>query len=566
MITALAPTIVDLAHEARFELGAMEVRPSTREVSAGDLRQVLEPRIMQVLVVLASRRGEVVSRQDLIASCWGGRLVGEEAINRCIAAIRRLAETGGGFSITTIARVGYRLDEAFSSSRAAAPDRKVAICVLPFVNMSGDAEQEYFSDGITEDIITDLSKVSALFVVARNTAFTFKGQAVNLADVARQLNISHVLEGSVRKAEDHVRISAQLIDGATGGHVWAERYDRDFGDIFALQDEISHAIVRALQLQLLPEEKTAIERRGTTSPDAYNLILMARRRSLGGNQDLAAAEAILNLCRRATEIDPKFARAWAMVGRFQRILRFAFGKPGDDGLAAVERALELDPGLVEAYAEKASHLFRNGRHDEAFAQIERALRLAPDSWEANACAAELSKRLRRYADAIGYYEKVITLTETSIGNFAGLTELYNLIGDSDGVRRTARTALVRAEDALAQDPSNGVAMACGVHALAALGEEERARDWIRRGLLIDPENRMMQRWFAAALFTYLNDRESALDMLTKGLENSTRWTLDSLEWELHWDRMRDDPRYLAIVATAEARLATAEGFESPATP
>jgi adenylate cyclase len=154
--------------------------------------------------------------------------------------------------------------------------RTVSICVLPFQNMSGDAEQEYFSDGISEDITTDLSKISALEVIARNTAFTFKGQSVNVCDAARKLGVTHVLEGSVRKAGDRVRITAQLIDGATGGHVWADRYDRDLTDIFTIQDEISKAIVEALKVKLLPEEKKAIEKRGTQNAEAYNLYLLAR--------------------------------------------------------------------------------------------------------------------------------------------------------------------------------------------------------------------------------------------------------------------------------------------------
>jgi adenylate cyclase len=148
------------------------------------------------------------------------------------------------------------------SGPKAAEARRVSICVLPFANMSGEAEQEYFSDGVSEDIITDLSKVSALDVTARNTAFTFKGKAVEVPQVAKQLNVSHVLEGSVRKAGGRVRITAQLIDGATGNHLWAERFDRDLDDIFALQDEISEAIMTALKLKLLPQEKKAIEKRG----------------------------------------------------------------------------------------------------------------------------------------------------------------------------------------------------------------------------------------------------------------------------------------------------------------
>ena len=141
--------------------------------------------------------------------------------------------------------------------------RDVSICVLPFQNMSGDAEQEYFSDGISEDITTDLSKVSALEVIARNSAFTFKGQSVNVCEVARKLGVTHVLEGSVRKVGNQVRITAQLIEGRSGGHVWADRYDRDLTDIFSIQDELSKAIVHALRLKLLPEEKKAIEKRGT---------------------------------------------------------------------------------------------------------------------------------------------------------------------------------------------------------------------------------------------------------------------------------------------------------------
>jgi adenylate cyclase len=142
--------------------------------------------------------------------------------------------------------------------------------------MSGEAEQEYFSDGISEDIITDLSKVSALEVTARNTAFTFKGKSVDVRHVAREVGVSHVLEGSVRKAGGRVRITAQLIDGATGNHLWAERYDRNLDDIFALQDEISREIVAALKLRLQPDEKNAIAKRGTASAEAYDLYLMAR--------------------------------------------------------------------------------------------------------------------------------------------------------------------------------------------------------------------------------------------------------------------------------------------------
>src|SRR5258706_1192576 len=218
--------------------------------------------------------------------------------------------------------------------------RKTSISVLPFANMIDDPQQEYFSDGISEDIITDLSKVSALFIVARNTAFTFKGKSVDVPQAARQLGVSHVLEGSVRKAGGRVRITAQLIDGAAGDHVWAERYDRDLTDIFALQDEISQAIVAALKLKLLPEEKKAIQHRGTNGPEAYKHYLMARQYSITGNAgNLRRNEAIVRLCRRAIEIDPNYARPWALMACTQLDMRFLFGVGGDEGAASAERAL-----------------------------------------------------------------------------------------------------------------------------------------------------------------------------------------------------------------------------------
>src|SRR6266404_2437542 len=252
------------------------------------------------------------------------------------------------------AKPDHRLATGPSSEKVASQKGHFSICVLPFVNMSGDPEQEYFSDGISEDIITDLSKVSALHVVSRNTAFTFKGKAVDVGQVAGQLKVSHVLEGSVRKAAGRVRITAQLIDTKNDVHLWAERYDRDLNDIFALQDEISHAIVDALKVKLLPEEKKAIERHGTDNVDAYNLYLLARQTYVTGYEgDARRNEAIIRLRRRAVEIDPDYAEALALIAMAEMLLRAAVGRGGDGGLAAAEQALELNGDLAEAHAVKA---------------------------------------------------------------------------------------------------------------------------------------------------------------------------------------------------------------------
>ncbi|HZZ35165.1 MAG TPA: TIR domain-containing protein, partial [Caulobacteraceae bacterium] len=288
---------------------------------------------------------------------------------------------------------------------APAAPAKPSIAVLPFDNMSGDPEQGYFSDGITEDIITDLGKVSALRVTARNTVFTFKGQAVDVATVARQLSVSHVLEGSVRKAGGRVRITAQLIDGTSGDHVWAERYDRDLTDIFELQDEISKAIVAALRLKLLPEEKRAIEQRGTTNLEAFNLYLMARQHYITGNMtDRAKSETVIRLCRRAIELDPDYARAWAQLAVGQRMALYG-GREGDNGLAAAERALALDDSLADAHAARAAVLLGAGAHDEARREVETAFRLDLDCYEANHTAGKLCFAQGRHREAIDFWEK-----------------------------------------------------------------------------------------------------------------------------------------------------------------
>src|SRR5260221_5617376 len=239
--------------------------------------------------------------------------------------------------------------------------------------MSVDPEQEYFCDGIAEEIITDLSKVSALVVVSRNTAFTFKAKHVDMGQVARQLKVSHVLEGSVRKSGNRVRITAQLIEGSSDNHLWAERYDRDLNDIFALQDEISEAIVNALKLKLLPSEKKAIEQRSTTDPEAYRFYLMARKYNTTGNSRHRPVS--IRLCERAVAIDPTYARAWALLAICKSNNVTLADGTGDAGWSDAERALTLEPNLAEAHAARGRILGDDGRLEESLAEHRIALRL-----------------------------------------------------------------------------------------------------------------------------------------------------------------------------------------------
>jgi adenylate cyclase len=446
----------------------------------------------------------------------------------------------------------------FATSATAEVAPRVAICVLPFANMSGDQEQEYFSDGITEDIITDLSKVSRLAVVSRNSAFMYKGKHVDVAKLARELKVGHVLEGSVRKAGGRVRITAQLVDGTTNDHIWAERYDRDLNDIFALQAEISEAIVKALKLKLVPEEKKAIEHRGTESVEAYNLFLMARQYYVTSHEaDARRSETIIRLCGRAIEIDPGYSRAWALMAIAQMNLRFVNGRKGDDGLVTAERALELDANLAEAHAVKARILSQHGRHSEAAVEIEIALRLDPESYEVNRAAAYLRFRQQRLDEATRYYEKSMSLMETDMNSGTMLLTCYTAAGDPVAAVRVAQITLARIEKTLAQDPNNGTAMAYGANVLAVLGQGERAKDWISRALLIDPDNMNARYNFACSLTSYLKDLPTALDLLGPVFETMAIAWLNHAKVDPDLDPLRDDPRFKAMMAAADARLAAA---------
>ena len=593
---------INLAHASAFRLGPVAVEPALRQIS-GVSSETLEPRVMQVLVVLAMANGAIVARDDLVRQCWEGRIVGDDAINRVIARLRKLTKDHGkgALQIETINKVGYRLIGAVALmpsappkpldvegvqpagkvevSRVAEPSVPSAaktrpiftpsICVLPFVNMSGEADQEYFSDGVSEDIITDLAKIPGLFVIARNTAFTFKGKSVEHTYIAERLGVSHLLSGSVRKSGARLRISAQLIDGATGGHVWAERYDRDLTDIFALQDNVTEAIVEALKLKLLPQEMKAAQRRGTDNAVAYDLYLMARQhRAIGPLYEQSDEEAIVRLTCQAVAIDPAYARAWAMMAGAQTTLRFRFGQSEIDCWASLEKAFALDPNLSEAFAVKANLLRQEGRTAEALVSVKQAIELDPDSWDANFIAAYLYFGLKRFSDAIYYFERATALLETDVVSAGLLITCNKGLGDREGSLRAARMTIDRAEIVLSQDRGAGLALGWGAIALAVLGEAVSARDWIRRALLIDPDNLLMRYNLACALSAYLVDKEAALDLLGPYFARVT--VLDDVphpKIDPDLDSIRDDPRFIKMLTSAEARLSElSEGRSPPCSP
>jgi len=452
-----------------------------------------------------------------------------------------------------VASVGELAGSPAEPESARESTRDVSICILPFQNMSGDPEQEYFSDGISEDITTDLSNVSALEVIARNTAFTFKGQSVNVCEVAKKLGVTHVLEGSVRKVGDRVRINAQLIDGKSGGHVWADRFDRDLTDIFTIQDEISKAIVRALKVKLLPEEKKAIEKRGTNSPEAYNLYLLARQYWVTGNHgDMRREERVMRICSRAVEVDPHYADAWALLAVVQSSLRYNFGQEVDDGYVAAHTALAIDPTIAEAHLPMYKRLQERGKREEAAAEMEAAIRLGPESWEVHKDAGRFYLMKRDFESATRHYEKASELLEGDFHAWAMLSSCYQALGDKVKLREAAKRMISESQAAVQQDPSNGAALGILAGGYALLGEEDRTREWIDRALLVDPDNLTMRHNFACVL-AIMGDKEGSLKMLASMLPRAGAYQVTVVATDSDFDSISDDPRFQKMVADAKKR-------------
>jgi adenylate cyclase len=363
------------------------------------------------------------------------------------------------------------------------PDRP-SIAILPFNNMSGDPDQEYFSDGMTEDLITDLSKVSGLFVIARNSSFAYKGRQVDLREVGRELGVRYILEGSVRRAGDRVRINAQLIDSTTGGHVWAERFDRSMADVFALQDEVTQKIVSALAVRLDPEEQRRLDRKLEIDPEAYDLFLRGIER-LRRFTPQTNAEA-RGFFHQAMMVDPRYARAvsgvgftYAMdvflgakvdrqetLGMAERYATAAAklddGEPAvwfgisfiyerlhrfDESIEAARRSVEIDINYADGYAQLASALLQAGRPEEGLEAVQTAMRRNPGRpFFYLDVLARAHFMLEAYEQAASAYEEVVQSNPGFISGHRGLAASYAHLGRTDDAEWEASEILALQPD------------------------------------------------------------------------------------------------------------------------
>jgi len=536
----------------RFDLETGRLWSGKREVK-------LTPKASAVLKALVTHAGQPVRKDELFAEVWTGTVVSDDALTSCIQELRRaLADDAKRPRfIETRHRSGYRFLARVSkgAGREAAVSYEAlrtqpAIAVLPFANMSGEPEQEYFSDGITEDIITDLSKVSALNVLSRSTTFALKGKSVDIGRIAQRLKIGYVVEGSVRKAGGRVRITAQLVDAAKNSHVWAERYDRELNDIFALQDEIAQAIVAALKIRLVSAEKKAIESRSTHDPKAYELYLLGRYylRQLGARN----LEIAVRYCRRALEVDVNYARAWALLALCQASL-YLRGRAEESGLSAAEKALALDPTLAEAHAARGRVLAELGHHREALAAHEESLRLEPDSFEVRHNFGLTCLHLGRYEQTIEHCERAAELLGTDYLALSLAANCYRLLGRHDELKAAARRALERLEKEIAQHLDNAMAMTLGAIALAYLGEKERAKELASQALMIEPDD-AVGLYNVACAFAQMDQPDHALDLLESSVRNAPPKHLAFIKQDPDLTTLHRHPRFKALIAREEARL------------
>lgn len=379
---------------ARFAFGPFVLDPGLGTLLRDDIPVAVSHRGLRLLTALVARPGEVLSKAELLDAAWPGMAIEEGNLTVQIAQLRKLlgVPTDGGDWIATIPRVGYRftrtVEELGAARRKSLPlPSKPSIAVLPFVNISGDPEQESFADGLTEDLITDLSRTSELFVIARNSAFAYKGRAMDVREIAGELGVRHLLEGSVRHAAGRVRINAQLVDALTGDHLWAERFDRGLDDIFAVQDEVAARIVEALLGRL----RTPPPRQRPKSLEAYDLCVRARR--LMDDTPQAAQEAHL-LLTRAVALDPDYAEAYRWLALNHWMGWVHSGGPSeahrDIALELARKAVALDLGDAGCRWALAYLLAYERSFAEADAEFARALALDPNEADAWAALSDIT--------------------------------------------------------------------------------------------------------------------------------------------------------------------------------
>jgi TolB-like protein len=459
----------------------------------------VEPKVFDLLAYLVRARDRVVSRDELITAVWDGRIVSESALATCINAARSAISDSGDEQrlIKTLPRKGIRfvgiVREATNAVEASLPGLPAdvllgipsnpSIAVLPFQNLSDDPAQEYFADGMVEDIITGLSRIKWLFVIARNSSFAYKGKAVGVQQVGRELGVRYVLEGGVRKSGNRVRITAQLVEADTGIHLWAERYERLLDDIFALQDDLTMSVVGAIEPNLRRVEVERVKRKRPDSLDAYDLVLRALPHTY--SHTAADAASAIPLLTNALTFEPKYSTAHALLAWCYHF-RFRFGLREEDHAAAVHhaRAAIVDGGDDATALGIAGFVISLDAHDHATALevFDRALTLSNCNIFALHCSALVLSFMGESERAIERAQRALRLSPFDFLNYLS----FNALAVSYFRTRRYQEAHDAARNSVRLNPRFSVCHLFLTAALVRLERHEEARAEAQQVITLDP--------------------------------------------------------------------------------
>jgi serine/threonine protein kinase/Tfp pilus assembly protein PilF len=421
-----------------------------------------------------------------------------------------------------------------------------SIAVLPFVNMSGDREQEYFSDGLAEEIINALTQVAGLKVIARTSSFAFRGKEQDIRRIAEALSVTNILEGSVRKAGHRIRTTAQLIDAADGSHLWSQRYDCELKDIFAIQDEIARSISATLKITLSARESRAIGKAPTSNPTAFDYYL--RGKQFFYQYKTRGMELALKMFTRAIELDSAFVRAYAGISDCCSFLYMYAGSHDryrEQADAMSRKALELDPDSAEAHASRGVAYSLKKDYPAAERELETAIQLDPMLFEAYYFYARVCFAKGDLQKSIQMYEKAIAMNPQDYQVPLLLAQLYSDLGEMEKAKAVRLRGISAAQARLKLDPDDTRALYMGANGFVGLGEYAQGLEWANQALTIDPDEPMVL--YNVACIQSLSKRyEDALDTLEKAVRSGLtqkNW----LEHDSDLDPLRQFPRYKKLI-------------------
>jgi len=539
--------------------GAFRFDQSTQRLWEGDAEVRLTPRAAAVLDVFVRRPGELVTKDELFATVWQGVAVGDDALTSCIQELRRALgdDAKEPRFIETRHRRGYRFaapvapvasdDPAEGEpAREARVGPVAAIAVLPFADMSAARDQDYLCEGLAEELITALTHIDGLRVASRTASFRFRGGA-DVRDIGRHLGVGALLEGSVRKAGERLRVTVQLVDVDTGYQRWTQRFDRTLDDLFAIQDEIAATVAASLRGRVLTGREAEAVQRPHTSIDAYEWYLRGRQHLPRMTYpDLVTSGEMFE---RAIALDEGYAPAWAGLATVHATLYEWFGARAADlerARTASERALALASGLVDAVVARGFLLALSGQHDEATQQFEAAIRINPHAFEAYYYYARSSFAHGEIARSADLYRKAADSRLDDFQSQLLLAQSLRMIGRTEEAKAAGDEGIRRAERMLALNPKDGRALSLGAAELVSLGRADDALAWSERSIALYPDD-------ASALLNgtcvraKLGRTDEALALLTRVIDRG--W--GNRAWIAHdpdYDSLRDDPRFQKLMA------------------